>query len=182
MDDHVGLQVFACVHQAGQGGSNTFLDGLEVARRMAAAHPEAFDFFCRAALPYYCVHEGVDVRAEGAVFRRGQDGAVAAVRLNNYDRDSLVHLTADEVSQFYEHLPVLYEAFREPSLVLRHQLEVGQMVIIDNWRVLHGREAFSGFRNLVGCYVGMDDFRSRWRVLEKREDGLGDGIVWSRVW
>ena len=32
--------------------------------------------------------------------------------------------------------------------------------MIDNWRVLHGREEFEGYRNLRGCYVGRDDIDS----------------------
>ena len=52
------------------------------------------------------------------------------------------------MEQFYTYLPVLYERFRDEKYTLKHTLDVGEMVVIDNWRVLHGREEFEGYRNL----------------------------------
>ena len=45
------------------------------------------------------------------------------------------------------------------------QLKPGKAVIMDNWRVLHGRSAFTGYRRMVGCYIGYDDFKSRLKTL-----------------
>jgi gamma-butyrobetaine dioxygenase len=42
------------------------------------------------------------------------------------------------------------------------------MVVFDNRRILHGREAFnpaSGLRHLQGCYVDRGEFESRLRLL-----------------
>ncbi len=44
------------------------------------------------------------------------------------------------------------------------------MVVFDNRRVLHGREAFdpaSGYRRLLGCYVDRGEWDSRIRVLSR---------------
>jgi trimethyllysine dioxygenase len=46
------------------------------------------------------------------------------------------------------------------------RLECGDTILIDNHRVLHGRYAFQGRRNLIGCYLTADDWRSKLRVLE----------------
>lgn len=172
LEDQVGLQVFVCATMAESGGANTFVDGFKVAEQMRARHPQAFEFFCNTSLPYYCIHEGVNVRSEGPVFRLGQDGNVGSVKFNNYDRASLIHLTSAQIDKFYDYLPMLYKAFRDPSLAFRHTLQEGQMVIVDNWRVLHGRESFEGYRNFIGCYVGTDDYRSRLRVLEQQHQGI----------
>ena len=59
--------------------------------------------------------------------------------------------------------------FRENDGGARAGLEVGEMVVIDNHRVCHGRTAFTGFRNLVGCYVGRDDWESSLRVLDAQQ-------------
>lgn len=39
------------------------------------------------------------------------------------------------------------------------------MSVIDNWRVMHGRSAFTGARRMCGAYVGADDWRSRRSAL-----------------
>lgn len=38
----------------------------------------------------------------------------------------------------------------------------------DNQRVLHGRAAFTGRRQMCGAYMGKDDFRSRLATLTER--------------
>ena len=47
-------------------------------------------------------------------------------------------------------------------------VEVGEALLIDNTRVLHGRHAFTGHRNMLGCYMTTDDWQSKLRVLERR--------------
>ena len=45
------------------------------------------------------------------------------------------------------------------------QLEVGTMMVVENSRVMHGRDSFSGQRNLVGCYMSREEVDSTARVL-----------------
>lgn len=45
---------------------------------------------------------------------------------------------------------------------------IGEVLIFDNWRLLHGREGFDpskGHRHLEGCYIDWDEVYSRIRVL-----------------
>ncbi len=53
----------------------------------------------------------------------------------------------------------------------RHvRLHPGDVMCMDNYRILHGRTEFdpnSGPRHLQGCYVDRDDFLSRIRTLER---------------
>ena len=70
-------------------------------------------------------------------------------RFNNDDRGVMEDLSAAEIDRFYQHLPVLTAALRSPQLLVKLRLQVGEMLIVHNHRVLHGREAFVGYRNLV---------------------------------
>ena len=40
-----------------------------------------------------------------------------------------------------------------------------QVLFIDNWRVLHDRESFTGYRQLCGCYLTRDDVLNTARLL-----------------
>ena len=40
-----------------------------------------------------------------------------------------------------------------------------QVIFIDNWRVLHGRDSFTGLRRLCGCYLTRDDVVNKARSL-----------------
>ena len=62
---------------------------------------------------------------------------------------------------FYRHLPLLLDVLRRPELTFKTPLDVGDMVIVNHHRVMHGREEFLSYpgqpRNLVGCYAEMDE-------------------------
>ena len=49
------------------------------------------------------------------------------------------------------------------------RLEPGDLFIVDNRRVLHGRTGYSGAgtRHLQGCYADVDGLRSRLAVLSR---------------
>jgi trimethyllysine dioxygenase len=43
-------------------------------------------------------------------------------------------------------------------------LAPGEALLFDNWRVLHGRAAYTGHRRLCGGYVNREDVESRLRL------------------
>ena len=52
---------------------------------------------------------------------------------------------------------------------LRLALGAGDLYIVDNHRVMHGRTGFSsgGARHLQSCYIERDELASRLAVLER---------------
>lgn len=59
---------------------------------------------------------------------------------------------------------------RDPAYGIALKLRGGEMVVFDNRRVKHGREAFdpsSVFRRLRGCYVDRGEWDGRIRVLAR---------------
>jgi Taurine catabolism dioxygenase TauD, TfdA family len=53
----------------------------------------------------------------------------------------------------------------DARLQWRHPLRPGEVLLFDNWRVLHGRAAYQGARRLCGAYLNREDFESRLRLL-----------------
>ncbi len=43
----------------------------------------------------------------------------------------------------------------------------GDAVLFDNWRVLHGRLAYTGHRHLAGGYINREDYERRRRMLTR---------------
>ena len=59
---------------------------------------------------------------------------------------------------------------RHPDYAVALRLAAGEMVVFDNRRVLHGRQAFdpsTGRRHLRGAYVDRGEWDSRIRVLSR---------------
>ena len=49
-----------------------------------------------------------------------------------------------------------------------HPLRPGEVLLFDNWRILHGRKAYEGTRRLCGAYLNREDFESRLRLLRQQ--------------
>lgn len=51
-------------------------------------------------------------------------------------------------------------------------LSVGEIVVFDNWRLLHGRQSYQAgteiSRHLEGAYADWDVVMSRLRILQKK--------------
>lgn len=82
-----------------------------------------------------------------------------------YDRSVLRTLPQAEIQQHYEDLRLIASVVADKKGENVVKLQPGEVIFIDNWRVLHGRTAFSGPRCLAGGYVSRTDWLSRAAVL-----------------
>ncbi|EAW72623.1 hCG201190, partial [Homo sapiens] len=87
------------------------------------------------------------------------------VRYNNYDRAVINTVPYDVVHRWYTAHRTLTIELRRPENEFWVKLKPGRVLFIDNWRVLHGRECFTGYRQLCGCYLTRDDVLNTARLL-----------------
>jgi trimethyllysine dioxygenase len=172
--------MFHMLQPAEQGGESTFLDGFHAARQLLVRHPEAYEtlstirtdaaargdagIHIRPAHPYPIFNH---LPKNTPSDQSSRVGRLFQIRYNHDDRAPL-KMSADEARAYYQALRLWQERVRDPANVLRLSLQPGRVVCFDNWRVLHGREAFTGQRRLCGAYIGADDWRSRLRALREK--------------
>lgn len=77
-----------------------------------------------------------------------------------YDRSYMNTIPQCEIIQFYEDFRVLAEEVQNAENEWHFKLNPGTVVIFDNWRLLHGRNSYTGERHMVGCYVSRTEFQS----------------------
>lgn len=162
--DAPGLQMFCCVDRAGTGGESIVVDGFALAEAMRTEFPEDFAILTTVSVPAHYIEPGVELRAARPAIRLDSSGQVAQVSLNNYDRSPML-LPPGEMEAFYRAYGRLNELANDQSRWMSIRLEPGDVLINDNWRVLHGRQAYTGARRFIGCYLNHEDFESRLRVL-----------------
>jgi gamma-butyrobetaine dioxygenase len=78
----------------------------------------------------------------------------------------------DTLKHFYAAYHRFQKLTNDPANQLRFRLEPGQLMAMDNRRILHGRAAFdpqSGKRLLRGCYGEREELESRLRILYRRQ-------------
>ena len=163
--DAPGLQMFCCTHRTGTGGESVIVDGMGIALDLEQQHPDCFDVLTSVPVPAHYVEAGVELRASRPALRVDPaTGRLLQISLNNYDR-SPMWLPPDEMAAFYEAYGALQRMADDHNRWLSIRLEAGDVLINDNWRVLHGRQAYAGERRFVGCYLNHEDFESRCRTL-----------------
>jgi len=65
-------------------------------------------------------------------------------------------------------LKVFASYVNDPKMQYRRRLAPGDAVMFDNWRALHARDAYQGYRRLCGAYLNKEDVESRLRRLRAR--------------
>jgi len=162
--DAPGLQALLCLVYEAEGGENTLVDGLEVARQIREEAPESYEVLCTTPVPGQYIGDGSHLVAQRPPFRTDAAGRIVQVSYNNHDRAPFL-LPEPQMSRLYSALALLDRKVNDPANQVSFVLQPGEMIIFDNWRLLHGRKEFSGRRRLAGCYLNREDFESRLRLL-----------------
>ncbi len=163
MHDAPGLQLFVCQQRDGTGGESVIVDGFAAATRLADDDPEGAALLAEVSVPGHYVEPGVDLRAERPVIATDSAGRITQFSLNNYDR-SPFHL--GRADRPFRAAYAAISADVDKAHRWHHiSWEPGRAMIINNWRVLHGRTAFTGSRRFLGAYLNHEDLESARRVF-----------------
>ena len=164
-----GFQFLHCVQNASQGGGSVFCDGVAIAEDLRKTDPEGFVRLRDQPIPMRFHDSDYDIRRRDTVIRCDHDGAVVEIRFNAH-LAGVFDLSADEMEAYYAAYRAFMAATRDAARHAIRRLGPGDMVVFDNRRVLHGREAFdpsTGERFLRGCYIDRGEWDSRIRVLSR---------------
>jgi len=163
------LQLLHCLEAAGEGGESVVVDGFAAADRLRREAPAAFDLLTRTLVPFRYVETGaVDLRHAAPLIELDVAGGVKTVRYNNRSIGPL-DIDADDVPAFYAAYRQFGRLLHDPTMTVGFRLRQGDLFIVDNRRVLHGRRGFAGGRrHLQGAYADADSLTSKLRILAGR--------------
>lgn len=164
-----GFQFLHCIANEAVGGGSLFADGLAIADDLRREEPEAFRLLCEVAVPFRFVDAEADLRCHAPVITLDRAGEPIEIRYNAHIA-AVFDMPADRMASYYGAYRAFMARVRQQRYSVALKLIAGEMVVFDNRRILHGRQAFdpaSGFRHLHGCYVDRGEFASRLRVLSR---------------
>jgi trimethyllysine dioxygenase len=161
--------MFHCLAFDGVGGENVFVDGFKIAGIMKRETPDLYRILTEIEVPgQYIDHEkGIHLMARRPLLREDSAGRLAQVSFNNLDRAPFA-LEPERMTKFAEAYAAFAAHANDRTLQYRRRLAPGSLVLFDNWRLLHARDAYSGYRRLAGAYLNKEDVESRLRVLRLR--------------
>lgn len=167
-----GLQLLHCLENDTVGGQAVMMDGFAVAEALRERHPQHFATLTRVRWCYANTAKTSDYVWFDPMIKLDAHGDFDEVRIADFLRGPLM-APFDDIESAYAAVMALQTLLREPEFALRFTYAPGDLVIFDNRRLLHARDAFDvsqgGSRWLQGCYLERDEVRSRLRMLHRAE-------------
>jgi len=162
------LQLLHCLTAAAEGGESIAVDGFFAAERLRRKFPDDFALLTRHAVPFRYVEKGkVDIQTRAPLIELDVDGEVRAVRYNNRSAAPF-DLPEEMINPYYRAYRRFGRLLHDADALVGFKLAAGDLFIVDNQRVLHGRRGFGrGRRHLQGAYSDKDGLLSKLRVLEE---------------
>ena len=160
------LQLLHCISSSTEGGDSTLVDGFRVAHDLPA---DAFALLARHPIRFAYRDERTELVNDAPVLELDPAGRLRAVRFNTRSAQPLV-LPEGVVRDYYGAYQRFAGMLEAPTYRIQFRLEPGDLFIVDNLRVLHGRTGFAGAegeRHLQGAYADRDGLRSTLAVLSR---------------
>ena len=160
--DAPGLQLLLCCEYEAEGGESIMVDGFKIAQILRENHGTSYNILSEIDIPGRYFGDGVELIAKRPVFKF-RNKKLIQVSFNNYDRGDF-RLPNNKINDFYAAIRAFDKLANAKEMQWRQILKPGQLLIFNNWRVLHGRSEFSGKRKMSGCYINKEDFESVCRM------------------
>ncbi len=162
-NDAPGLQLLLCCEYDAKGGESIMVDGLKIAETIKAKNKILFDSLTKIEVPGNYTGDGVILEAKRPIIRLNNKKEIDQISFNNYDRAPF-RLDPELTKIFYEAISLFDNLANSKEYQWRHILKPGELLIFNNWRVLHGRGSFKGKRKIKGCYINKEDFDSSCKI------------------
>ncbi|XP_053245446.1 gamma-butyrobetaine dioxygenase [Podarcis raffonei] len=169
-----GIQLLHCIKQTSTGGESEVVDGFHVANQLKEQNPQAFQILTSTYVDFTDI--GVDycdfsMQSKQKIIDVDEKGEVIRINFNNATRDTVFDIPAEKVKPFYAALKDYVDLLNSKDNKCIYKMKPGEIVVFDNWRLLHGRQSYEAgteiSRHLEGAYADWDVVMSRLRILQK---------------
>jgi gamma-butyrobetaine dioxygenase len=160
------LQLLHCLASSAEGGENTLVDAFRVAQDLSS---HDFERLSRYAIAFRYADAEAELESETPVLTADVRGEIQAVHYNTRSAQPF-RLPDEVVGEYYEAYQRFGRMLERSEYRIQFKLAPGDLFIVDNLRVLHGRTAYAasgGERRLQGCYADRDGLRSKLAVLSR---------------
>ena len=162
-----GIQFLHCLKNDVSGGLSTLVDGIAITERLAEESPEQASLLESINVRYRYEGPAAILENWGPMIERDHRGIVYRIRLNS-KLDYVPALDTKTLDAFYAARRRIHELSNDDEFQIRFPFKEGTLLMMDNYRLLHGRTGFNGkqgHRHLQGCYTDHDGATSLYRML-----------------
>lgn len=168
LTDYLGPPYILAMHVLAGKSRNSVVDGFAAALKLKKENPEAFELLTTRKLCFARLQEFYKWKlqkwATAPMIQLDKNGDIEALRISEGKR-TFFQVSFDDFPKFWK----AYEAFNNmldhPDLHKRFDWGEGQILVVNNHRIAHGRVSIpGGYRILIGGTMTKDVFYNRVRA------------------
>lgn len=162
-----GIQFLHCLKNNVSGGLSTLVDGMAIAEALYKESPKQAEVLERVHVRFRYEGPSAILEHHGPLIERDHNGIIRQIRLSSR-LDYVPALDSKTLTLFYDGRRRLHEMSNSEEFQISFPFRPGTLLMMDNYRLLHGRTAFNGqqgHRHLQGCYIDHDGPASLYRML-----------------
>ena len=158
------LQVLHALVAAPVGGETWLVDGQAVVAHLQRTAPEALALLAHVPVRFAWADARWQLAATEPVIQLSPHGALLRLRANSRSLDRPLEPDPARRARWWDAWHLLETCLADRAFAQTFVLGAGELVIMDNRRVLHGRTAIAGAvgeRHLQGVYADIDGLQSQ---------------------
>lgn len=163
-----GYILLHCLTNDADGGDSTLVDGFHAAAILRRDDPAAFAALTTTDVTFRYHDETAFLENRGKLIECDAHGEVVQIRYSNRT-EMIERLPEDRLDAYYAARAAFWRLIMPGSpLTLQFRLQPGELLMMDNYRLLHGRTGYTlatGSRHMRQCYLDRDVVGSRRRLL-----------------
>jgi gamma-butyrobetaine dioxygenase len=173
-ESQTGITLLQCVRndERVEGGDTIIVDALAVAEKLRAAHPHHFSTLTRVPATFQRIHHKrhypVHMVYRTPHIHLNGHGQIIKLRWAPQHEGPLQASEVDVEKYYDAHVCFAKALHNDAESKVHHRLEPGEMLVLNNHRMLHGRTAVrlnGGVRLFNNLSMNIDEFKSRLLML-----------------
>ena len=161
------IQFLFCIHNSCQGGDSTIVDGFKVAEDLKNENPNAFNILTNTLINFKFKDKDAILEKTGKIIKLSERGEIKQIKYSNR-LDFVFYQDPKKLDEFYASKRVMHKMINSSKYIFKFRLEPGDLIIMNNYRTLHGRTSYNtaeGNRWLQGLYIDHDSAESKFKLL-----------------
>ena len=164
------IQLLHCIENEVSGGCSTLVDGFTVSEKLKKEDPEAYKILTEVKVRFKFTDKNVMLEDWAELIQLDEEKNFKQVRFSPR-LDYVPILEKKKLDQYYKARKKLSDMYNSEKNRIEFKLAPKDLMMMDNYRVLHGRTKYDpdeGNRFLQGCYIDFDSTEGKLRHLKRK--------------
>jgi len=164
------IQMLHCIENKVNGGLSTLVDGFTVTEKLKNEFPSYYKILTEIKVRFQFIDQTVILEDWAEMIKLDDKERFKQVRFSPR-LDFVPLMEKEKLDLFYSARNKISEFYNSDSFRIEFKLLPGDLLMMDNYRLLHGRTSYNsseGNRFLQGCYIDYDSTEGKLKHLKRK--------------